>query len=83
MTSTYQVITCIDCNKTFVAHIARKRCDACNIIKFNKIMSKALCKGCGEIFMTAKTNKKYCSRLCKKAYEHRQYIMQRDEVKLW
>jgi hypothetical protein len=83
MGSVIQVKECLECGERYLLHIARKVCDECRAAKVvdkKPVLSK-VCKGCGTEFTTVKLNKKYCTKACRKTYEHINYMRKKYELR--
>ena len=71
--SVYKIKKCDVCEKDYLGHIASKLCTKCKQKEYEKIIQELSCPQCGTNFTTTKTNKRFCSKYCRKEFHREAY----------
>lgn len=83
---TYKVRDCLRCGKTYFIHIRSKVCKDCKTIELEKKEREKPvfvlnCPECRGEFSTIKTNKKFCSRECRRTFNAKVYKERKKNAK--
>lgn len=76
----YKIKECLDCGKSFLAHIAKKRCDECLELRQKKDTFPKTCAydKCKKPFDTTRIKQKFCNRTCRKRHHSDAYYRSKD-----
>jgi len=77
--SLYRIKNCETCGREFLAHIAQKWCPDCKKKQEVKPLRTIICPFCEKTFTTVKTNKRYCTDKCKRAFHSREYYRGKND----
>ena len=79
--SVYKIKHCKKCDIEFLGHIAKKLCNDCHWSVEEQPVFELICPQCKTIFFTYKTNKRFCTRACRKAYHSDIYYKEKEIAK--